>query len=146
MRKFVAVAGIAVLASLGGCASGGLFDRESPDEFAVSRQAPLVVPPDFALVPPQPGAAIGVDDAQQEALEALFGGDAPRSETETAIVGQAGGARSDAGIRSTVGDPDTVSVNKGTVTSDIIAAPEGAGRDATADTPTAGTTPPPKPN
>jgi Protein of unknown function (DUF3035) len=33
------------------------LERTSPDEFAVESRAPLTVPPDFELRPPQPGAA-----------------------------------------------------------------------------------------
>ena len=58
---------------LSGCGSSGLFNRVRPDEFAVQRQAPLVVPPDFALTPPQPGAPRpSSHSAQQDALDALF--------------------------------------------------------------------------
>lgn len=122
--------------SLAGCASdSGLFGRNAPDEYAVARQAPLVVPPDFALVPPQPGAPAGVDTSQQQALEALFGGDAPRSETEANIISRAGDGRSDPGIRSNVGDPQTFTVAKGTLTQTIIAAPEGDGQEASAAIP-----------
>ncbi len=32
------------------------FTKEAPDEFSVVTRAPLVVPPDFGLRPPQPGA------------------------------------------------------------------------------------------
>jgi hypothetical protein len=32
------------------------FDRSGPDEFAVESRAPLTIPPDFDLRPPQPGA------------------------------------------------------------------------------------------
>ena len=32
------------------------IERTGPDEFAVESRAPLVVPPDFDLRPPQPGA------------------------------------------------------------------------------------------
>jgi hypothetical protein len=39
------------------------------------------------------------------------------------------------GIRSTVGDPETATVNKGAVTRDIIAAPEGDGQAAQAAIP-----------
>ena len=58
MRKTTAIILVtAASAMLAGCGtSGGLFNRDRPDEFAVQRQAPLVVPPDFSLVPPQPGA------------------------------------------------------------------------------------------
>ncbi|MBV8889529.1 MAG: DUF3035 domain-containing protein [Alphaproteobacteria bacterium] len=33
------------------------LDRPSPDEFAVESRAPLTIPPDFDLRPPEPGAA-----------------------------------------------------------------------------------------
>jgi hypothetical protein len=32
------------------------MDRVGPDEFAVESRAPLLIPPDFNLRPPQPGA------------------------------------------------------------------------------------------
>ena len=116
--------------SLGACGGGGL-DRERPDEFAVQRQAPLVVPPDFELVPPSPGAPRPTEGtAAQQALEALFGGAAPRSAVETSALQQAG--TPDAGIRSDVGDPATNTVDKGTATRTILAAPEGDGQAARA--------------
>ena len=135
MRKIamlVPVAGLAAL--LAGCGSGGVLNRERPDEFAVQRQAPLVVPPDFALVPPVPGAPRPAEGtAAQQALEALFGGPAPRSPVETSALQRAGHA--DQGIRSAVGDPDTHTVDKGSTTRTIIAAPEGDGQDASATVP-----------
>ncbi|QWC56858.1 DUF3035 domain-containing protein [Erythrobacter sp. 3-20A1M] len=115
--------------SLAGCSTGGLFDRNRPDEFAVQRQAPLVVPPDFSLVPPSPGAPRPADDtASQQALDAIFGGPAQRSAVESSVIGRAGTA--DPGIRSEVGDPETNTVAKGAVTRDIVAAPEGDGQSA----------------
>src|SRR3546814_10389511 len=59
MRKLTpALVLIASSAMLAGCGSGGgLLNRDRPDEFAVQRQAPLVVPPDFNLVPPEIGRA-----------------------------------------------------------------------------------------
>jgi hypothetical protein len=74
-------------------------------------------------------------DSSTQALQAMFGGAAARSTTESSAVSQAGGARSQAGIRSNAGDPGTDVVDKGAVTRDIIAAPEGPGQDATASTP-----------
>lgn len=120
--------------ALSGCGSSGLFNRDRPDEFAVSRQAPLVIPPDFSLAPPNPGAPRPQDnDASSQALDALFGGPAPRSAVEKDALGRAGASA--AGIRSTVGDPQTNTVAKGSVTRDILAAPEGDGREAQAAIP-----------
>ena len=125
----VLVAGSALLASCG--SGGGLLGRSRPDEFAVQRQAPLVVPPDFALTPPQPGAPRPNDSSTtQQSLDALFGGTAPRSEIEKNTIGRAGTAAP--GIRSSVGDAQTNTVAKGEVTRDIVAAPQGDGREAQA--------------
>jgi hypothetical protein len=131
MRKLILAAGlISMLSACGG--GGGLFNRERPDEFAVSRQAPLVIPPDYALVPPAPGtpAAASVDSSRA-AMETMFGGPAQRS----AALTEAGRANAAAGIRSSVGDPATEVVDKGAATREIIAAPEGDGQDARAAIP-----------
>ena len=125
--RFALAAGISAM--LAGCAGGGILNRERPDEFAVQRQAPLVVPPDFQLTPPQPGAPRPAEGtAAQQALEALFGGPSPRSAVETSALQRAGNA--DQGIRTSVGDPGTHTVDKGATTRTIIAAPEGDGQDA----------------
>jgi len=135
MRKLVSIAtglGLAVL--LAGCGHGGM-GRARPDEFAVARQAPLVIPPDFSLTPPRPGAARANDvSPNAQALDALFGGKAPRSASESATLDAAGSESADAGIRSAVGDPGTAVVDKGSTTRDIVAAPEGDGQDARAAT------------
>ncbi len=118
-------AGCAMLSACGG--SNGILGRDRPDEFAVQRQAPLVVPPDFNLVPPAPGAPRPTEDAaSSQALDALFGGPAARSGVESSAIEKAGTA--DPGIRSSVGDAETNTVAKGRVTRDIIAAPEGDGQ------------------
>lgn len=134
MRKLILAAGL--VSTLSACGSSGLFNRDRPDEFAVSRQAPLVIPPDFALVPPAPGtpAAASVDSSRA-AMEAMFGGPAQRSAAETGTLSAAGRANAAAGIRSSAGDPATEVVDKGAATRDIIAAPEGDGQDARAATP-----------
>ena len=117
---------------LSACGSGGgILGRARPDEFAVQRQAPLVVPPDFNLQPPQPGAPRPSEGtAAEQALDALFGGPAPRSQVEAAALSRAGEAAP--GIRSSVGDPKTQTVAKGRVTRDILAAPQGDGGSAQA--------------
>jgi len=138
MRKTTTMILLAAGASLlGACGGGGIFNRDRPDEFAVQRQAPLVVPPDFELVPPQPGAPRPADDsAGQQALDAMFGGTAPRSEVETSALERAGTA--DPGIRSAVGDLNTHTVDKGAITRAIVSAPVGEGREAQAVIPSQG--------
>lgn len=136
MRKTTLVLLTATTAMLAGCGGGGgLFNRERPDEFAVQRQAPLVVPPDFALQPPQPGAPRPAEsNTQTQTLDALFGGPQARSDVENNALSRAGQAAPS--IRSTVGDAGTNTVNKGAVTRDILSAPQGDGREAqTATTP-----------
>ncbi|NBU79347.1 MAG: DUF3035 domain-containing protein, partial [Sphingomonadaceae bacterium] len=98
MRKLLGV--VAVGALLTGCASGGLRNRNAPDEFKVTRMAPLVVPPDFALVPPAAGSPQAqAADSSTQALQAMFGGPASRSSAEASAIGAAGGNRAQPGIR-----------------------------------------------
>lgn len=133
--KTVLIASTASLL-LAGCGGGGFANRNRPDEFAVARAAPLVVPPDFALVPPRPGQPSPASaDSRSLALQALFGGPAPRSAAENQVLREAGSDRSDPGARSVAGDPGTSVVDKGATTQAIIAAPEGSGQEATASTP-----------
>jgi hypothetical protein len=123
----LASAGAAMLAACGG--GGGVLTRDRPDEFAVQRQTPLIVPPDFALTPPKPGEPRPADRSlEQQTLDALFGGPAARSEIERNSISRAG--ESVPGIRSMVGDFETSTVAKGRITRDILAAPEGDGREA----------------
>jgi hypothetical protein len=133
MRNPLIVAGgIALALALSACGSKG-YDRARPDEFAVARQAPLVIPPDFALVPPQPGAPRPQDAGPSaQALDALFGGKAPRSGTESSALNAAGRDLADVGVRSSAGDPKTIVVDKGATTRDIVAAPQGDGQAARA--------------
>ncbi|GGA11654.1 DUF3035 domain-containing protein [Blastomonas marina] len=130
--KFAKLAIATGLASmLAACGSTGVFNRDRPDEFAVQRQAPLVIPPDFNLVPPSEGNPRPAEgSAAEQALEALFGGPAARSDVETSALDRAGAAVP--GIRSKIGDPDTNTVDKGALTRDIVSAPESEGQVARA--------------
>jgi Protein of unknown function (DUF3035) len=133
MRTVTALTLAVLTAALSACGGGGngLFNRDRPDEFAVQRQAPLVIPPDFALTPPQPGAPRPANtNTQSQTLDALFGGQSPRSDIEKNTTSRAGSPAT--GIRSAVGDPGTNTVAKGEVTRDILAAPQGDGREARA--------------
>ena len=133
MRKALILLVPAVM--LGGCAvlSG---KRATLDEFAVARNAPLVIPPDYSLTPPVAGTvSMSAGEAQTQAIEALFSGPAPRSASETSMLESAGRDRAALGIRSTVGSPDTRVVDKGQATQQIIAAAQADGQYASAQTP-----------
>lgn len=133
MRKLIPV--LLLAPALGGCAilGGG---QAAPDEFAVARNAPLIIPPDYTLTPPVAGTVTATPaEAQAQAIEALFGGPAPRSSSETSLLERAGRDRAVIGARSVVGDPGTQVIDKGAVTASILAAPQADGQDASAQVP-----------
>ncbi len=102
------------------------FNREAPDEFTVLSRAPLVVPPDFALRPPQPGAERPQEGSDRDrAKAALLGRSAknPRvyarelaantslSSGEKTVLTKAGANEAEANIRETV-DTETSTLAK----------------------------------
>ncbi|WP_439546532.1 DUF3035 domain-containing protein [Sandarakinorhabdus sp.] len=125
MRNLLVLGLLAVtLTACGG--KGNRLSGRGPDELAIARSAPLVVPPDYALAPPRPGAprALGVD-AQAAAMEALFGPGVkppPRSQAEQQLLDRAGANNPDPAIRSQAGDPRTSTVNKGVFLAEVLAA------------------------
>jgi len=133
MRKAISV--LLLIPVLTGC--GILKGRSAaPDEFQVARNAPLVIPPDYTLTPPSAGAATSSPtDAQSQAIEALFGGPAPRSTSELLMLEKAGRDHAALGARSVAGDPDTKVFDKGAVTTAILAAPQADGTEASAEVP-----------
>src|SRR5947209_20206539 len=134
VKLSLAVSAAALL--LAGCASHRISNRGRPDEFAVVRNQPLVIPPDYALTPPKAGEPTPqAADARQEALQALFGGPAPRSQGERSMLNAAGNEHVAEGARSVAGDPNTNVVDKGATTQTIINAPPANGQAATVTTP-----------
>ena len=102
---------VAALVGLSGC--GGVRDTlglgplTPPDEFAVVTKAPLVLPPDFGLRPPNPGAPRPTAPQPADAAAALFaggGGEAAAGQTpgENALLAAAGAAAADPDIRATI--------------------------------------------
>lgn len=109
----------------GGCDSArealGL-NKKSPDEFAVVTKAPLVLPPEFGLRPPQPGAPRPQEVQARDRAQAALGGRAgsggltqpaggptssSRSAGEAALLQQAGATNIDPDIRRKVNDEFT---------------------------------------
>ncbi|MEQ9519727.1 MAG: DUF3035 domain-containing protein [Parvibaculum sp.] len=99
------------LSACGGSLSESLgYGKESPDEFAIVTKAPLVIPPDYSLRPPRPGAPSPRETsphaiAQQALLGAAIGeSDANRSAGEQALLANAGAVGADSNIRAIIDD------------------------------------------
>ena len=85
--------------------------KQSPDEFAVTTKAPLIIPPDFNLHPPSPGAApLNQTDPTSSAELAMFNSTDPAtvaaqmqgsySPGEKMLLANAGVQNSDPTIRA----------------------------------------------
>jgi DUF3035 family protein len=117
------LAAVGLSTALGGCtdvrrALG--YEKVIPDEFAVVSRAPLAIPPDYSLRPPQPGAAPSQEVAAQDrAKEAIFRAGPPqaalpaaasaRSPGEGAFLEAAGAPKADPAIREHVADESALS-------------------------------------
>ncbi len=97
--------------TLSGCESAKEqlgMNRHAPDEFAVLQRAPLELPPDYSLRPPQPGAPRPQEQTvSSDQPRTLVFGNAQESTTipasgESALLNQAGAGVIEPGIRETV--------------------------------------------
>jgi len=111
-------AGLAVTACEGIKDQLGL-NKKAPDEFTVVTKAPLVMPPDFTLRPPRPGAEPAQEtQPRQLAREALTGRPsvlADRSQSspgEAALLSKAGATNVDPSIREVINRETTQLVQK----------------------------------
>lgn len=110
------VASMAALLLLGGLTACGSFKnalgatKSPPDEFAVVTKAPLVIPPEFALRPPEPGAPRPQELEPDEAAQQTVFGLPPAppapspgtSKGEVMLLARAGADRADPDIRRTI--------------------------------------------
>ncbi|GAA4023001.1 hypothetical protein GCM10022280_24640 [Sphingomonas swuensis] len=137
MRKSLTLlTAMAALATSGCALFGGGGGGTKLDEFRVARNAPLVIPPDYSLTPPRAGtASLTAEGAQSQAVQALFGGPAPRPASETGLLEKAGADRAALGARSVAGSPDTAVIDKGALTQTILATPAGDTQIASIQTP-----------
>jgi len=105
LRLALALGLVLVLAACSGVRQQLGLARSAPDEFTVVRKAPLVIPPDFNLRPPQPGTLGPQEpDPSTRAQTALLGGDsrpgpAATSRGEQALLASAGTAAAAPNIR-----------------------------------------------
>lgn len=63
------------------------LDRAGPDEFAVESRAPLTIPPDFDLRPPQPGAPRPQDANVAEKAKTAIDNAGPGEPGKQAVAG-----------------------------------------------------------
>ncbi len=76
LRVTILIGGAVALAGCESVRDATGSAKEPPDEFAVVTKAPLVIPPDFNLRPPKPGAApTNQIEPTQAAQQALIGAD-----------------------------------------------------------------------
>ena len=111
----VAAGAVLSLSGCGGQVRQALgMTKHSPDEFMTVAHAPLTLPPDYSLQPPQPGAPRPQEGtASQQAQTALLagsgtgtsfsdGGSSAQSSGEAALLQNAGAAGIDPGIRAQI--------------------------------------------
>jgi hypothetical protein len=114
--RLVMVSGLVLgLSACGGFDEQLGLTKQSPDEFRVVSRAPLTVPPDFQLRPPEPGAPRPqVGTTAQQAERAVFGNSqnaavnqqtasaVNRTAGEQALLSAAGAENADPNIRLVV--------------------------------------------
>ncbi len=100
------------------------LNKQSPDEFRVVARAPLSLPPDFTLRPPEPGIARPQEGtAAQQARKAIFRLEQPKTQPlnaqvkadgrtlgELSLLKAAGADKIDPGIRQAI-DSETRQLN-----------------------------------
>lgn len=140
--SLVLALGAAAMLALGGCSNVketlGL-NKKAPDEFSVVTKAPLIIPPNYNLRPPQPGAprpsgltpgtearsaVFGTQKKQtgqpgsassraQQALADASRGDSPKSAGEIAMLSHAGADPAQSDIRRIIRQETTAITEKG---------------------------------
>jgi hypothetical protein len=127
MLSLAALAGSLVLTGCDSTRDALGLNKKTPDEFVVVTKAPLVLPPEFGLRPPEPGAPRPQEVPARDRAAAALGGTAtssaagqatplgrpaappaqPRSAGEQALLQQARAGNVDPDIRRKVNDEYT---------------------------------------
>ncbi len=124
----VAIVGLAAgaFAVMGGCSSfkDALgISKHPPDEFAVVTKSPLIVPPDYNLLPPRPTVEQPRDaDPEAAAIQALFPDHkvTPPSQSEAMLLKRTGATDTSSDIRTKIGDEATEISDRGADTGKIL--------------------------
>lgn len=94
------------------------LNKSSPDEFAVLTRAPLTLPPDYKLRPPDPGAVRPQEVSVQERVKAALYNTSPEGAGnastatvgESALLSRAGSSVAGSGPTATVGESALLSL------------------------------------
>lgn len=126
----VLVTGCMLAFSLSGCAGAKRafgMQKVAPDEFTVVTKPPLVLPPDYSLRPPQPGApSPAYIEPSGRAQYALFGregmSDTAQGYTtgEIGLLDTTGGSAADPAIRQTINAETASLIEKDSTIADEI--------------------------
>ncbi|NWG47318.1 MAG: DUF3035 domain-containing protein [Alphaproteobacteria bacterium] len=121
MIRLTALAGSAVMMlSLGACSSVGSalgITKDPPDEFAIVTKAPLVLPPDYTLKPPQPGAPRPQEETPANRARSLVFDSAGRtasgvSSAEATLIARTGADAANPDIRRVITEETTALLEK----------------------------------
>lgn len=104
--------------------------KEPPDEFAVVSKAPLIIPPDYNLHPPKPGAVpLNQTSPTDAAQAALYGDDTAAvaatingnySQAEKLLLAQSGAATADDSIRRKIASENKNAEDTGSLTDSLL--------------------------
>jgi hypothetical protein len=104
--------------------------KQPPDEFAIATKAPLIIPPDYNLKPPKPGAApLNQVSPTQAAQAALYGADTQQiaasiqgnySPAEKLLLAQSGAAAADDSIRRVIAADNAKAEDTGSFTDSLL--------------------------
>ena len=121
---FSALASVALIAT--GCTSTSRalgLEKSAPNEFNILTKAPLIVPPEFNLRPPEVGSSSAENNyTQRVAREALLGDvdDATPSQGEIALMAKAGVNRANPEIRLEIDGSNSVERKSAGFTSRLL--------------------------
>ena len=125
MNKIVVTLLIGGALALGtGCASSNNNGARSgvPDEFVVVKKAPLTVPPDYSLRPPELGTVRPVEVKAENQAVAAFGTELGQdaSSVERMLIARAGAIAANPNIRSIIDYDESGLLRKGSTISDAV--------------------------
>jgi len=137
MRSIAFLSTLALSAAvISGCSSTSRalgLQKSAPNEFNILTKAPLIIPPEYNLRPPEVGAASAENNySQRSAREALLGDvdDAEPTRGEIALMAKAGVNRANPEIRLAIDGQNSVERKSGGFSNRVLFWRDGTVRDA----------------